>query len=589
MRELKEGRKLGVDSETTSLRPYMGGIPFSIAIAPSAEKAFYFNFNIAADIPEEYQLKRFHADALGRLLSNPKTILYLHNAKFDMAMLDNIGINLGGVVHDTMTIERLLYNDANSLSLENCGKRLNFEKDKKVEECIKELKLWTLAMEGHKEVKYLHYDKVPFSIIAPYAEMDVKITFALGEDQYNQIVNIAKGQPSFLKLYKNELQLLKTVYAMEKTGIKIDRGYCERAIAYENGEIQRSIDEFKALTGEEFSDSPILFLKVFKDEEITYGDTTATGQRNPRFDNYALESFVSPIAKHVLDYRGIKKRVEFYENFLRFSDESSILHAGFNQSGTKTGRFAGWDPNLQQLKKDEGEDLKKEFVVRRAITPRDGFMLLMLDYQQVEYKLMLDEAACHGLIEKVLAGLDVHQATADLAGITRKEAKTINFAILYGAGAKKIAKSLDISEDAAKTLKYTVLNASPEIKAYIYNVMRKAKAAGLLISWYGRHYKFPDPELAYRGPNHLIQGGAADIMKIAMNRIHEFLADKQSRIVMTIHDELVIELSLREKHIVPRLKRIMEEVYPHKHLPMTCTVEYSLDNLADKTKLGVEL
>lgn len=585
LRELKECKRIAVDCESTGLRPYDGDQPFSVIVAPSAERAFYFNFNRADDVPEDALLFQSHADGLKRLFSDPTKQCYLHNAKFDMAMLETIGIEMSGKIHDTMTTARLLDNVAPSISLAACAEKIGHAKDMTVDEYIKKKKLYTDTTYRGKEVRLLHYDKVPFDMIVPYAETDTKITFALAEHQKQILSGKSKA---FQALYQNEFHLLRTVYEMEKRGVKINHEYCEKAIAFESSELQRSANEFTALTQREFKDSPDLFLEVFKDENITFKPETKTGQRNPNFDSYALESFQSPLAQHVLNYRTIKKRLEFYENFLFYADPDGILHAGFNQAGTITGRFSAWEPNLQQLKKDEGDDLNQEFVVRRAIVPRDGFMFLMLDYSQVEYRLMLDQAMAHILIKRINEeGVDVHQAMADQVGITRSEAKTVNFGIIYGIGIAKLAKKLGCSEDRARQIKYAVLNADPAINKFIRTIMGKAKSQGLLINWFGRECQFPDPQFAYRGPNHVVQGGAADIMKIAMNRVRNHLLEYQSKVVMTIHDELVIELHEKEKYLAPKLRKIMEEVYrPIAGLPMACTVEYSRENLADKKKLG---
>lgn len=243
---------------------------------------------------------------------------------------------------------------------------------------------------------------------------------------------------------------------------------------------------------------------------------------------------------------------------------------------------SSYQPNMQQLKKDEGDDLKEEFVVRRAIVPRENYIFAMLDFNQMEYRLMLDMAEANTLIDQILGGLDVHQATANLANITRSQAKTVNFGVLYGLGQAGLAKKLNLNIAQAKEIKNAIFKASPEIKDFIYLVMDVAKQRKYLVNWFGRRYNFPDPNFAYRGPNYLVQGGCADVMKIAMNKIDAKLEDKRSKLVMQIHDEVVIELHKDELELVNDIKKIMETIYPHKRLPLTCSVEFSDKNLADR-------
>lgn len=239
--------------------------------------------------------------------------------------------------------------------------------------------------------------------------------------------------------------------------------------------------------------------------------------------------------------------------------------------------------NCQNLPKKEPN---QEFPVRRAIVPRDGYFFVFLDYDQMEYRLMLDYAGAMSLINKVKGGLDVHQATADDVGLTRDEAKTTNFAILYGSGIAKLAKNLKKTFDQAKRIKYAVLNSAPEVGSFIRRVSDavKQREDHSIINWLGRRYRYNDLNFAYKAPNHLIQGGCADIMKKAMVEVDRFLADKKSRLLLQVHDELILEVAYGEEHIVPELKSIVENAYTSKLLPLTCGVEYSKKSWFDKSE-----
>jgi DNA polymerase-1 len=281
--------------------------------------------------------------------------------------------------------------------------------------------------------------------------------------------------------------------------------------------------------------------------------------------------------------------LEYFQGFLFHADKNDVIHTDFKPHGTKTGRFSSSDPNLQNLTKPDKYDTEGTkddslYPVRRAFVPRDGYFLAMLDYDQMEYRLFLDLCRAHGLIEKVKAGLDVHEATAEIGGVSRTEAKMCNFATLYGSGVKNLSEKLGCSEAHARKVRDSIFHSAPEIPEFIRRVIDMAEKRGYIFNWFGRRYQFPDRDWSYRAPNYLIQGGTADVNKIALNRLSDFLEGMRSRLILTIHDEAVFEIHEEEALLIPRLKEIMETVYPYKYLPLTCSVEYSFKSLADKTE-----
>jgi DNA polymerase-1 len=354
-------------------------------------------------------------------------------------------------------------------------------------------------------------------------------------------------------------------------------------------------ETFAKITGEPFKDSTLVYQRVFQADKDrwVYGAETPTGKKNPSFDSDVLATFQNPAAKCVLDWRKAKSDANYYHGFLYEADRAGVIHASFNQHIAATGRFSSSNPNLQNLTKDEDVGLSSEFVVRRAIIPRPGNVFHMLDYDQMEYRLMLDYAARFAndadgvlaLIAKVLAGLDVHQATADVAQIDRRSAKTVNFATLYGSGIKNLSGRLGVTEQRARDIRDSIFRAAPEIRQFIRRVSDTAEKRGYIVNWFGRKCSFPDATYSYRAPNYIIQGGCADIVKVAMNKIHAYLQPYQTKLVLMIHDELVLEGPPAEGPLViPEVKRIMENVYPHRFLPLTCDVEHSYRSLADKVK-----
>lgn len=598
--------ELALDTETTGLRPYHGDEFFSLIIC-DGKTSYYFNFNEYPEIGEEENLEHPEFRRLLGLFfaSDSGRLWFLHNAKFDLAILHRAGWTLEGRIHDTMAVARLCDSSLfpNQFSLDECGKRIGFPKDDAVKTWLLKSKAWREEpVPGKKtKTKNLLYTLAPWDLIVPYGERDAALTFRLAKHQQKELTEIsqqlaaARSPGSTLELYHTECDLTRTVFEMEARGVLIDRDFCKRAIASLANKIDNLEAEFAALAGEPYLESTKVFQRLFKDEEWVYGDTTATGKRNPSFDSDVLAGFKHPAAKLVLHHRKAKSDSDYFHGFLHAADPQGVIHTSFNQHGTTTGRFSSSGPNLQNLTKDEDDAaLAAEFVVRRAIVPRPGMVFHMLDYDQMEYRLMLDYAAraavdkdgVLALIAKVLEGLDVHQATADGAGCTRREAKTVNFAVLYGSGIANLAGRLGVTESRAREIRDSVFRAAPEIRYFIRRATDAAEKRGFIVNWCGRRYSFPDAAFAYRAPNYIIQGGCADTVKLAMNKIRCYLTGPiKTRLVLMIHDELVLEGPPEEAaEVVPTVKKIMETVFPSRFLPLTCGIDHSYKSLADKVE-----
>ena len=604
---LKDVKVLSVDTETSGLRPYHGDRIFSVIIVARALDGitypFYFNFIPYPGLPQDHILLPEHLQKLKELFSDGSKTWYAHNAKFDLAMLAGEGIEILGTIHCTQAIERVVYNDymPGGYDLDSCAERIGFKKDRAVEEYIEKNKLWTYTSDdkpGSRE-KNKHFDRVPFDIIVPYGERDADITFSLGQHQEKTLQGIAndtdKKLPSVLRIAENEKRLTKTIFNMERLGVKIDRPYCVRAASYEADRAEKSRSEFKRLTGKDFSASAKLFATVFADEKDKW---SYTEKGNPSFDSESLSCFSNPAARAILDYRDAKSKSDFYRGFLWHADRDDIIHPNFNPGGAATGRFSSSSPNFQNLTSEESEEeLEQEFVVRRAIIPRPGFVFIMPDYDQMEYRMCFDYACVMWgseteLVRKIKnEGLDPHQATADLVTalgrmvLTRKLAKNANFGELYGSGLDTLAATIGGTRVEAQALKDALREAAPEIRNLTNNVSTTARTRGFIRNWAGRRSYLKDPNWAYKMTNYLIQGGCADVVKFAMNQIHDYLSAKKSKMVLTIHDELPCEVHESEIDEVPKkVKEIMENIYPYKYLPLTCGLEWSDKSLGDKKK-----
>jgi len=282
-----------------------------------------------------------------------------------------------------------------------------------------------------------------------------------------------------------------------------------------------------------------------------------------------------------------KKATTYYANFLAMADEAGVIHPDFHQGGTKTGRLSCRDPNLQNLNRPDeaADDDENVFEVRRCFVPRDGFVFFAPDYDQIEYRLMLEYAEEMAVIKAVLDGQDVHSATAEMLGLKRYDAKQINFMLIYGGGIGKLAAMTNRTFEEAREVMKLYFARLPKISAFVEAVRRKASRDLRLFNWFGRVYTFANSDMTYTtGPNWLIQGGCAEVLKKALIVCWKRLAERKlrTRIVLNVHDEIVFEAHKEELSELPALVEIMEAQYPFKHLKLTAGPAWSEKNLAQK-------
>jgi DNA polymerase-1 len=575
---------LSIDTETTGLRVHHGDNLFSVVFG-NGEDAWYFNFGVNS--PPEYQIPLYFMFRFQeRLFDKPHILWFAHNAKFDMGMLSNAGHSINGVVWDTEVMARVENNVHLDYSLAACASRIGLEKNSALDDFIQEQGLWEWQSIPGKDrrVKKPFFTKVPFNLIAEYACQDARVTYALGMYQRASLQDMDAHRPTrtrpILDVATNEARLTQITFAMENRGVLIEPDLCHAYIDRLEGDRIDALQSFRVISGG-LEPVPTTFKAMWQGNPAI----TLTDKGNYSFDADAMDRLVVAGvegAAEVLKLRAIKNKLDFLNGFMYHSDTKFIIHTNFRQAGTKTGRFSSTAPNLQNLAKPDSDAPPDSIEVRKCIIPRPGFCFVMMDMDQAEYRLMLDLAGAHGLIEQVLGGLDVHQATADLAGITRKEAKQTNFAILYGSGVRSLADGLGIDVSKARSIVEAIFRAAPEIKQFINTVQERALYRGYVVNWFGRRCHLDNPNFAYKMPNALIQGGVADVVKLGMVQVDQVLSGMKSAMVLNIHDELVFEIHESELNIIPQLNRVLKNIYPRKYLPLTWGIAHSWENLAEK-------
>lgn len=624
---IKSSSRLAWDCETTGLNSFKEDRLFSLIIS-CVSGDFYFNFKNYVEenclaLPRSYLLD------LNEISMDISKTHIGQNFKFDLHMLAKEGIFFRGTLHDTMILDRIYYNQNLRYDLGSIAARWSEKKLDIVREYIKLNKLITKTNfdRFNKVEEKPHFDKVPLHLIQEYGEKDANITLNIATKILNAIADedesLDISVPNQQKVVDNESRLIKTLFEMEHLGVQLDVDYCNEALDYYNYTMSIIEGEFKNKTNLDFVKGTTVFEEAFSSEKEKWEKTE---KGNWRWDSSVLEALENPAARLAIEWAEAKKQSEYFANFLFFCDSLGVIHPDFQSGGTVTGRLSCRDPNLQNLTnpdKYESATFGATFPVRKSFVPREGYFFAMLDYSQIEFRLVLDYSYANELINEVLKGHDVHTATAILANVTRKEAKTVNFLSIYGGGVAKLAQNL-FSTKGSKTqisaiykrlfnyrlsdeeklamnnisselfeynspfieqayrIQSSIFKAAPEIKDFLKKVQSTAENRGYVRNWLGRRYYFSDKRYSYKAPNHLIQGGAAEIIKIAMNQVDEYLKDKKSRLLLSIHDELIIEVYYGEEYVIEDIKNIMENIYPYKRLPLLVEVEYSEKNLADK-------
>ncbi|MDR1463244.1 MAG: DNA polymerase I [Azoarcus sp.] len=553
-----------IDTETTCLDPLAARlVGISFAFAPG--EAFYLPLaHRGVDTPA--QLPR--DEALARLkpwLESDTRAKLGQNIKYDAHIFANHGILLRGILHDTLLQSYVLESDR-AHDMDNLARRhLNLITIPYTEVC-------------GTGAKQISFDEVAVDEATAYAAEDADVTLRLHQALWPRIETV----PALAALYRDvELPTLSVLLNMERTGILID----PRPLAQQSEELGRRLLELEreawALAGETFNlGSPkqlgdILFNRL----GMPIRKKTATGQPSTSEDILSELAEDYPLPKLLLEHRGLSKLKSTYTDKLprMVNPLTGRVHTSFSQAIAVTGRLASADPNLQNIpvRTAEGRRIRAAF-----IAPPDH-VIVSADYSQIELRIMAHLSNDARLLDAFAHGEDVHRATAaEVFGIApeavsaeqRRYAKVINFGLIYGMSAHGLARTLGIERGAAQNWIGRYFARYPGVAAYMEGIKAIAHEQGYVETIFGRRLHLPDiaarqyarRQAAERAAiNAPMQGSAADLIKMAMIAVDRWLRDAglRSRLVLQVHDELVLEVPDGELDVLrATLPGLMENV-----------------------------
>lgn len=524
---------VAIDFETTGLKPQAGAKAFLVGIYTEefGKASLWLN---GEDSEQE---------VMGSLVGCPHHRYTAHNAKFEMMFLTHqFGVEIQGQVWDTEVMARVEKNNHLKYGLQSCAELLGLSKHPPMLEWLKQFP------KGKAR-----YQEAPPEILIPYVEQDAYLSWFLANHQLNIFQEWDNSSAQKISpILKLEMETTKSLFAIEWNGLLIDTDYCEKALDYEKKKIEQTKTDFSPYG--EFKDSAKRLRPLFDTHRIHY-DRTPKG--NPSFSRASLQpNQEKEIPKIILEYRDAKKRASSYwEKFLDIQIEGK-MYPNIRQAGADTFRMSITDPAAQTWPTDEDNPT---YPIRRAFLARPGCVLVSMDYAQMEFRLMCDEAEDMKTIQAIQKGLDVHQEVADMAQVSRSLAKNGRFAKLYGCGIRKLAETLQVSEDVARRVSLAIDKSSPGITSYSRRLIRHAEMSPYAHNWAGRRYYF-NPGFAWLYPNYRIQGGCSEILRIAINEIQSFLKSHRvgnTFLMLPIHDELLLNVDREDLKLIPEIKRMM--------------------------------
>ena len=559
IRELSEAGSFAFDTETTStdaMRADLVGLSFSTAPG----RAWYVpvGHRDGPQLPLEQVLAK-----LRPLLESLQIGKTAHNGNYDLTVMANHGVSTRGLEFDTMVAAHLL--GRKSLGLKNMALDVLD---------VEMARISDLIGTGSKQITM---DKVPIEGAKDYACADADMTGRL-----RGVLEQEVRQEGFWELISQvEMPLVPVLVAMQRKGVSLDAGELREMSRDLDQQLSRVEGAIYDLIGHvvNINSPPQLSELLFTELKLTKRKRTKTGYST---DANALEAIKDehPVIPRILEYRQLSKLKSTYVDALPqlINPRTGRLHTSYNQTGSATGRVSSSDPNLQNIpvRTELGRQVRRAFVAEN----RPDWVLLSADYSQIELRVLAHLSKDPGLVEAFKKGEDIHSATASLmydvpmgqvTGDMRRIAKVLNFGVIYGLSPYGISQQTEFSPEEGQKFIETYFAQYPGIREYIEFTKVQVREVGYVATPLGRRRYIPDigasnynvRQAAERAAvNMPIQGGAADIMKLAMIRVHHCIeeASLRTKMLLQVHDELMFEVPMEE---VDTMKEIVHREMSH--------------------------
>ena len=549
LKKLKKQNIFAIDTETTSLNPVAAEL-VGLSFAWQGGEGFYVPVKVP--LGGECVDRQMVLDAVGGLLRDPKIKKVGQNIKYDMIVLRRAGIELAGVSFDTMVASYVLnsaqtHHSLDSMALDYLGHET--------------IKLETLIGKGKKQVTF---DMVDPHLAADYAAEDAEVTWRLYE-----FIDAQLKDKKLRQLFEQvEMPLVDVLADMEYHGVALDVAWLRKMSTMLAEQLEQLTTTVHKEAGYEFNvDSPKQLAEVLFDHMgiASVKQTTGrkTGAVNRSTDQEVLETlrWDHPIAEAMLQYRQLSKLKNTYVDKLpgMICADTGRVHGSFNQTVTATGRLSSSDPNLQNIpiRSELGQEIRKAFVPGA----KDS-VLVAADYSQIELRLLAHFSGDKELLKAFQLGQDIHQFVAaqvygvpldEVDGEQRSKAKAVNFGIIYGQTAYGLSRGIGVSVHEAQEFIDGYFQRYPQIKTFMADVLEQAKNDGYVQTILGRRRIIADlnsrnfnrRRLAERmAINTVVQGSAADMIKLAMINLHHRMAEEKMdmKMILQVHDELVFEM-----------------------------------------------
>ena len=558
---LSTEKRFAFDTETTSLDYRIAQI-VGFSVAFDAKDAYYVP--LAHDYegaPEQLNRETVLAQ-IKPILENPEIQKIGHHLKYDAHVLENHGIHLQGWYFDTMLASYVLNSVATRHGMDDVSRLY-----------LSHLTT-TYEQVAGKGVKQKTFNQIEIETAAHYAAEDAHVTYRL----YEVLDEKLRKHPELLNLLHNiEMPVARVLTIMEENGIELDLSFLDQLGVDFANTIQDLENQIIEIAGESFNvSSPKQVGEVLFDKlGLKGGKKTSTGQYST--SESVLEKIDHPITGLILEYRGLSKLKSTYTDGLlkQANDESHRVHTSYHQALTATGRLSSTDPNLQNIPVREtiGRQIRKAFVAPK------GRILLAADYSQIELRLMAHFSQDAALVDAFNNGQDVHRRTAaevlgvaleDVTNDQRRQAKAVNFGLLYGMSEFGLIRQLGFTRQESQDYIKQYFHRYPGIYEYMQRTRQVALEQGFVETILGRRLYTPDIDArnmmvrkaAERAAiNAPLQGSAADIIKMAMIEVEKMLPKDQAKMLLQVHDELVFEVDENiADELAPKLAEVMQSV-----------------------------